>query len=75
MSFPYPCTRDCPDRVPGCHDHCKRYIEKKAVLDELKAKDRIDQGITTYICGNIRKTKDSSAKIHKNRSGIRRMPG
>ena len=33
-----PCTRDCPDRVPGCHGTCPKYkawterrsVEKKA---------------------------------------------
>lgn len=24
------CPKECPDRHPGCHDHCERYAENKA---------------------------------------------
>ena len=26
----------CPDRYPGCHDHCDKYKEWKAKYDEAK---------------------------------------
>lgn len=29
------CTKDCPDRHPGCHDSCEKYRSaKKQYLDE-----------------------------------------
>lgn len=27
-----PC-KDCPDRYPGCHSKCERYLELRARLD------------------------------------------
>ena len=37
MSFD--CCIPCkpPDRYPGCHSHCQRYIEAKAKHDQEKA--------------------------------------
>ena len=31
-----PCTRDCPDRVPGCHGTCPKYKEWRAMVDDAK---------------------------------------
>ena len=28
--------KDCPDRYPGCHDHCPKYLEQKAKNEEYK---------------------------------------
>lgn len=35
----YPCTRECKERYPGCHDHCEKYqtIKEK----NLKEHDKI----------------------------------
>lgn len=41
MSRPDPTSReiapckDCPDRIPGCHDSCDRYKEWKSQLEKL----------------------------------------
>lgn len=36
------CCKDCkpPERYPGCGDHCQKYKEEKAKLEELKAAER-----------------------------------
>lgn len=31
-TFP-PCTRDCPDRIPGCHGSCEKYKTWKAEIE------------------------------------------
>ena len=30
------CPKECPDRHPGCHDHCERYAENKTAYQKLK---------------------------------------
>ena len=35
IRFCYGCVP--PKRYPGCHDHCKQYLEEKAVDDAAKA--------------------------------------
>lgn len=32
-----PCAKDCENRTPGCHDHCKLYKAWKEEQDEEKA--------------------------------------
>lgn len=32
--------KDCPDRYPGCHDHCEKYQSRRAADWELKKKIR-----------------------------------
>lgn len=27
------CPKECPDRHPGCHDHCERYAENEVLLE------------------------------------------
>ena len=36
------CCRDCipPKRQIGCHAYCEAYIREKAVLDEIREKER-----------------------------------
>lgn len=30
------CPKECPDRHPGCHDHCERYAENKTAYQKMK---------------------------------------
>ena len=69
------CPPNCPTREPGCQDRCERYLEKRAAWDEMKARERVDRGITSYVCDAVIKNMDATAKARKNRAGIRRMPG
>lgn len=32
------CCKDCPNRYPGCHDHCGKYQSQKKQYEEMKAK-------------------------------------
>lgn len=36
MSVMSPCTKDCPNRCPGCHDACEKYLDYKANLHQTK---------------------------------------
>ena len=33
-----PCTPDCPDRTPGCHDNCPKYQQWKEERQQVKAR-------------------------------------
>lgn len=43
------CCYQCPDRYPGCHGECEKYIQQKKELEESKAeamrKAEISRGI------------------------------
>jgi hypothetical protein len=42
-----PC-KGCPDRYPGCHDHCPRYAEYKAEREAIREQRNLEfatQGI------------------------------
>lgn len=30
------CCKDCPDRYPGCHDHCEKYIKASKEWQDYK---------------------------------------
>jgi hypothetical protein len=32
------CCKDCPDRCPGCHGKCEKYIQQRAEYDAMKEK-------------------------------------
>ena len=51
----YPC-KDCPDRSPGCHDKCQKYIEAKKAETEIKEKRR-----------NEREKQNAIKALHKHR--------
>lgn len=46
------CVPDCPNRKPGCHDHCETYLENKKAYEEYKHYvkcEREKQRILDYI--------------------------
>ena len=57
----FECCQPCkpPDRYPGCHDHCKKYIEQKAINDAqneaIRKKNAISYGITTQRTAGVTK--------------------
>lgn len=52
-----PCKKECPDRIPGCHSHCKKYIEAKQKLDEkntkIRAKRDAEIAVSSYIAHRV----------------------
>lgn len=38
-----------PQRYPGCHSHCSRYLEEKAKYDALKEEDRKKRDVSGLI--------------------------
>ena len=63
------CTRDCPERIPGCHGTCKRYKEKRAEFDEKKAAQDIQNGINSYVADKRRKKYDIKLKRERRFGG------
>ena len=45
------CCKLCkpPDRYPGCHSHCEKYIEEKAQYEQATAAARREKAIQSGI--------------------------
>ena len=60
----YPC-KDCPDRSPGCHSRCEKYIKAKNIETEIKKKkrDEWEQRNAIKALHKHRRTKKSSNHV------------
>lgn len=51
------CCKDCPDRYPGCHGKCEKYINERsaydAVKDEAKKRYMVAYGLYDQKCSGI----------------------
>lgn len=63
-NMPFPC-KDCPDRYPGCHDHCEQYKAAKAEYDRCKARADADREVRLYTEHGILRSRDKNAKRKK----------
>ena len=58
--FKISCCQNCPDRYPGCHSHCEKYIQEKAEYDATMAEKRkeaeIRNGLNSFLYNSIEKT-------------------
>ena len=53
-----PCTKDCPDRYPGCECEKRRAWKwQQAQIKEAKRRQRI---VDNYFAASVRKAKDGS---------------
>lgn len=63
------CCYQCPDRFPGCHGSCEKYIQQKADFDKVKAEARkkkdIEAGLISSLCDRIHR----SVKKNHHRKG------
>lgn len=48
-----PC-KNCPERAPGCHGKCEKYLEFKAADDAFRARNLYDHGLD-YFAARTRK--------------------
>ena len=58
----FDCPPKCEGRRPGCHDRCKRYLEKRALQDKINAENRRKRGIDSYQIDSVMKARDINAK-------------
>lgn len=63
----FDCPPNCPERKPACQDHCERYAEKRALHDELMAKEKQRRDVENYIRGGHMKANDLWVKRRKNK--------
>lgn len=66
--LPFTC-KDCPDRYPGCHDHCKKYKREKEIWDKQKIEDAKEKEIADYICHINAERYDTHVKNKKTNRG------
>jgi hypothetical protein len=53
------CCKDCPDRYPGCHGKCEKYIKQRSEYDAEKAetmeKYKVACGLYEMKCNSVYK--------------------
>ena len=55
-----PCTKDCPDRHPGCECEKRRaWIWQQEQIKEAKRRERI---VDNYFASSVRRAKNGSRK-------------
>ena len=66
--LPFTC-KDCPDRYPGCHDHCKKYKREKEIWDKQKLEEARQLEALNYICESRAGRRDAYVKKQKEKRG------
>ena len=65
--------KDCPDRYPGCHGSCEKYIEQRAAYDAEKAeamkKIEVSRGLAEMRCDFMYKVSRRNNYRSKYRKG------
>lgn len=60
------CCHDCvDDRYPGCHDHCKKYLDAKAAYEAKKAEIRKAKDANEYLIEVSKKNREEHQKLKK----------
>lgn len=58
--FRITCCKDCPDRHPGCHGKCEKYIQQRSEYDAEKSafmkKQEVQNRLTQQTIDTINKT-------------------
>lgn len=57
--------KGCPDRYPGCHDHCDKYKREKAEYEKRKAELEADREARIYTGNSIFTKQNYLAKKQK----------
>lgn len=57
--------RNCLDRYPGCHQHCKTYKKERAEYERQKAEENKDKDVSYYSAERINKIRDKRTKEKK----------
>ena len=65
------CCHHCPDRVPGCHGSCEKYLTQKAELEETKAETQKRYYTNKGITGQRLDSLHRATKIRNYRSKYR----
>lgn len=58
----FDCKPDCEGRKPGCQDHCERYLTKRAQLDEINRKKRLEKEARAYTYDIVNERRDQFAR-------------
>ena len=71
-NLPFTCGKDCPNRYPGCHGKCEKYLAEKAAWDKRKAEVQARNVAAGYSSDQVRKRKDQAARKRREVPGVRR---
>ena len=62
MTHIFTCEPDCPERKPGCQDHCEKYIREKAEHDKRVSIENTRNYLDSYTTRRIMCYRDRKAK-------------
>ena len=57
--------RNCLDRYPGCHQHCKTYKKERAEYDRQKAEENKTKDAYHYSVERLYRIRDRQSKDKK----------
>ena len=63
------CCFECPDRFPGCHGSCEKYIQQKAELDKRKEEARKKRDVEVGLNRFLYDCKQKNVKRNHSRRG------
>ena len=61
----FDCLPDCPERKPGCSDHCERYKKRRAAFDKRKREVYGNPEVRQYMFERGENIRDRAAKKRK----------
>lgn len=66
-SFGCPCTRECPDRIAGCHAECERYKEYEFERNKRYRNDTISSRAKINTAGKEKCTRRHLRDVSRGR--------
>jgi hypothetical protein len=65
----FTCYSDCPNRIPGCHATCEKYLGEKAKYNKQRATEKVDDSIRNYMVDKAMDLKNQRAIRKKGWAG------
>lgn len=65
------CPPNCPNRKPGCQDHCERYAKDRAIYNEHKRIERDRKKLDHYVCAKLAQNKEEQLHREKHKRTFR----
>lgn len=57
----FTCEPKCPNRKPGCHDTCEKYLRERKQQDELNKAERLRKEAELYTADIVVSRKNKNA--------------
>lgn len=68
----FTCGSDCPNRKPGCHDHCEKYQKERAEYNRRKEELNKDREVRRYTM-KLMSDRANARAISNRKNGNRKL--